>query len=291
MRTKNSDWVVAQALAGLFSQSYTDFELIVVDSGSTDRTLDIVNEYPRRLIEIEAKSYFPGRVLNSAIEQASGEIIVFQNSDVVPLTPYSLERLVGAFDDSHVQAAYGRQATRPEAHAWVRRDYESSFPDDAERPPWITLSLPFAAMRKSIWRERGFYDDAWASEDTEWGAWATSRGHEIKYVHDALVMHSHNYTLRQLHGRRFVEGEADAFIYGRKETVLDVAKRACSATLRDWIYEARTGNWGELPITPLRRLVYHWAYFQGHRLGHTRQREGDGDSSRGQEFILARHDQ
>jgi glycosyltransferase involved in cell wall biosynthesis len=38
MRTKNSDWVVHQALAALFSQTYRDFELLVVDSGSTDRT-------------------------------------------------------------------------------------------------------------------------------------------------------------------------------------------------------------------------------------------------------------
>jgi rhamnosyltransferase len=37
MRSKNSDWVIDQALAGLFAQSYKDFELWVVDSGSTDR--------------------------------------------------------------------------------------------------------------------------------------------------------------------------------------------------------------------------------------------------------------
>ena len=46
MRSKNSDWVIAQALAALFSQTYQDFELLVADSGSTDSTLDIVSHYP-----------------------------------------------------------------------------------------------------------------------------------------------------------------------------------------------------------------------------------------------------
>ena len=49
MRTKNSDWVVAQALQALHSQTFRDFELLVVDSGSTDRTLEIVAQFPARL--------------------------------------------------------------------------------------------------------------------------------------------------------------------------------------------------------------------------------------------------
>ena len=77
MRSKNSDWVIGQSLKGLFSQEYTHFELVVVDSGSTDKTLDIVKQYPCRLIEIPAENYYPGEVLNSIIEKISAEIIVF----------------------------------------------------------------------------------------------------------------------------------------------------------------------------------------------------------------------
>ena len=42
MRTKNSDWVVGQTLKSLYSQTFQDFELIIVDSGSTDNTLNII---------------------------------------------------------------------------------------------------------------------------------------------------------------------------------------------------------------------------------------------------------
>ena len=71
MRTKNSDWVVREALEALYSQDYRDFELLVVDSGSTDDTLEILADYPHRLIEISAESYYPGPVLNMAFENCS----------------------------------------------------------------------------------------------------------------------------------------------------------------------------------------------------------------------------
>ena len=122
MRTKNSDWVAREALEALFSQSYTDFELLVVDSGSTDRTLEILRDYPHRLVEIEASSYYPGPVLNMAFENASTSLCVLLNSDSVMLATDSLQALVRSFDDPKVCAAYGRQLPRPEATPWVRRD-------------------------------------------------------------------------------------------------------------------------------------------------------------------------
>ena len=193
MRCKNSDWVIGQALASLYSQDFKDFELIIVDSGSTDKTLDIIKEFPHKLIEIQPQQYYPGSVLNMACEEAEGEIIVFQNSDTVPLCKDTLQRLVEVFQDSEVKAAFARQIPRPEADLWVRRDYEKAFPDSESAPDWLPFSLPLAAMRKESWEEQKFYTDSWASEDTEWGKKARDRGWEIKYVKDAIVMHSHNY--------------------------------------------------------------------------------------------------
>jgi len=290
MRSKNSDWVIAQALSGLYSQTYQEFELIVVDSGSTDRTLEIVEHYPCKLIQIEAKSYYPGSVLNMAIEKANGEIIVFQNSDGIPLSPHTLERLVRAFDDENVDAALTRQIPRPEAFDWVRQDYAISFPDAEETPNWIRLSLPMAAIRKKIWEKHHFYTDAWASEDTEWGEWAVKNGYKIKYVKDAIIMHSHNYNLKQIYGRKFVEGEADTFIYGKKPSIFRMIVNFVKLGLRNCILSLRHLNIRELLDSIPRSFVYNWAYYRGLRLGYSRQKTGNKDISIGQKNVLSRYE-
>lgn len=290
MRSKNSDWVIHQTLAGLFSQDCHNFELVVVDSGSTDRTLDIVGQYPCRLIQIEAENYYPGVVLNQTIEQVEAEIVVFLNSDAVPLIPSTLRRLLSAFDDPAVQAAFARQLPRPEADTWVQRDYAVSFPPQAPAPGWLPFSLPMAALRRSLWRQRPFYTDAWGSEDTEWGHWAKSQGYKVLYVPDALVMHSHNYTLRQLYGRRFIEGEADAFIYRGRDSILRLIERTLASFARDYLYALKERDWIDLFRIPARRAVYQWAYYKGHRLGEFRRDTGNPDIRVGQQTVLQRYE-
>lgn len=290
MRSKNAQGTIAQALSALFSQEFKGFELIVVDSGSTDRTLEIVAQYPCRLIQVEAKSYFPGIILNGAIKEAQSEFIVLQNSDTIPLIPQALTHLLSAFDNPKVAAAFARQVPRPDARLEVRHDYASSFPASAPAAPWIELSLPFAALRREVWAEHPFYTQAWASEDTEWGHWAASHGYEVKYVPEALVMHSHNYTLRQIYGRRFVEGEADAFIYGGRASSAGSLGKALSAAARGlWLY-ARHGAVCGMPMIPLRSAVGAWAYHKGRKLGERRIANGDADASVGQQTVLERHD-
>lgn len=289
MRSKNSAWVIGQALASLQSQTFQGFELLIVDSGSTDRTLEIVDGFPHRLIQIPPQDYFPGAVLNEAIRATSADILVFQNSDVVHLSPRTLERLLAAFDQPEVAAAFARQVPRPEAHTWVRRDYEISFPAAGDAPPWMSYSLPLAAMRRTAWEEHPFYEDAWGSEDSEWGHWARRQGRVVRYVPEAVVMHSHNYTLRQLYGRRFIEGEADAFIHRDRVSVPKLVARAAASVLNDLGSHLRARDWRGLALSPVRRTVYHWAYHQGHRLGERRIDHGDADARVGQKVVLDRY--
>lgn len=289
MRCKNSAHEIGLALTALFSQEYTDFELLVIDSGSTDNTLDIVSAFPHRLIRISPQEYVPGRVLNRGISENSSPICVFLNSDCVLLSQHSLSRLVGAFDDPDVMAAFARQVARPEAWPWVRREYLASFPVSGVAPAWIELSLPFAALRRTAWTVQNFYDEAWGSEDTAWGHRAKERGWKIAYVPDALVMHSHNYTLRQLYGRRFIEGEADSFIYGNAYQPVRIILRAIAQTIRDWKADIQERSLSDLPLAPVRRCVDAAGYLKGAYHGQKRIKEGLTDISHGQKVVLERH--
>jgi rhamnosyltransferase len=282
--------VIGQALGSLFAQEYRDFELNVVDSGSVDRTLEVVRQFPCRLKQLPAREYFPGVVLNQAIAETRTELLVFQNSDAVMLTPRTLGALLEPFADPAVQAAFARQVPRPEAATWVRRDCAASFPPTGPAPAWMPYALPLAAMRRSIWEQHRFQTDTWGSEDTEWGYRAKRNEQHVRYVPEAVVMHSHNYTLRQLYGRRFIEGEADAFIHRDTQGVSTLVARLVRSITRDVLVHVSAGDGPGLLKLPALRLVDHWAYYRGHKLGERRVRTKDRDASQGQKIVLERYD-
>lgn len=287
MRTKNSAAYLEQTLKALFSQAYRNFELHIVDSSSTDNTLGIAERFPCEVRVINAADYFPGKVLNAAVEAARTPIVVFLNSDAVMLSEEALGTLVAAVKKRDVDAAFARQVPRPEAAPWVRREYEINFPRYGNPPPWITYSLPLAAMRRSAWKKRPFYTWAWGSEDTEWGRWARESGVGLRYVPRSMVMHSENYNLKQLYGRKFIEGEADAYIY--RDQSLGVGRllgRCLKATLLDFASYLRSWDFFGLLMVPLRRVVYYWAYFKGFRWGLWRLRNNSSEAILGQDIVL-----
>lgn len=290
MRTKNSAASIVHALSSLFSQHIHSFDLVVVDSGSTDETLELVGQFPCRVLHVAPESYFPGPVLNWATEQTDGDVVIFQNSDVLLLAPDCLEALLEPLDRPEVQATFARQVPRPEAHPWVQRDYETAFPTCGDSPDWLPLSLPLAAVRRSALKLQPFYSEAWGSEDTHWGERAKARGWEVVYTPRAVVMHSHNYTVRQLYGRRFIEGEADAFIYGDELTLPIMVGRIVKSFAADMLFQLRRLDLRGLTMSPIRRSVYHWGYLKGHRLGTRRRAGSDANASIGQQAVLSRYD-
>lgn len=290
MRSKNVDGVIGQALTALYAQDFSDFELLIVDSGSTDQTLSIIQKFPCTLTQIPASDYYPGAVLNNIIQQTNSDIIVFQNSDTVPLSSDALDKLLAPFKNPKVKACFARQIPRPEAKAWVKRDYANSFPESGPAPDWMPMSLPFAAIRRSTWEEHPFYTWAWGSEDTEWGIWAKNQGYIIQYVPEALVMHSHNYSLRQLYGRRFIEGEADSYIYKRQINAVNMLWKWAAASIKDILYALKHGEMDDIFISPFRRVVGQWGYYQGHRWGYNRLKNKLNDPSLGQRTVIERQE-
>ena len=89
---------------------------------------------------------------------------------------------------------------------------------------------------------------------------------------------------------QLVEGEADAFIYGNNDSLSAMASRTLRSCANDLTFHLRKRAWGELPTIIPRRLVYHWAYYRGHKLGEHRQRRHDRDVSVGQSAVLSRYE-
>ena len=266
VRTFNVEWVIDQSLAALTKQKGVDIELMIVDSGSTDSTLDMIAPYPHTLIAIEPGTYFPGKVLNRAVKEAKTELIVFINSDVVLLDQYAIFKLIKPLEESMTVASFGRQIVRPEADLWVRHDYERAFPSTKNKPEWMHFSLPIAAMKRSAWEMQAFYTDAWGSEDTHWAVQIKNKGYKIAYVKDAIAMHSHNYTLKQLASRRRIEGEADVYIYPDKSlSLFGTFLSFAASSIRESLYYLKNKQIIGIPNLLLNRIVYSWSHYKGFR--------------------------
>ena len=265
MRSHNDIEYIRQTVEALLSQETGDtVEIISCDDHSTDGTAEYLASVPqlRRIAPPEGK-YVPGKTLNYMVEHANGEYIVFNNGDAIPQHKEYLKNLVAPLKDESVNCVYGNQIARPDAYAVVRKDYDRAFGDGSISKNWGRFfSMVSSGFRKEELQKKPFNDKIQYSEDSEW---VNRTEANIVYVPDAIVEHSHNYTLKQIKKRFFNEGVADTQM-GKKPISFGHALRNLIAeTLRDYVYIFRHGKLLELYYPPIYRYVQKMSYYRGAR--------------------------
>lgn len=205
MRSYNEAWALQHTLPALAAQTHRDWELIVIDSGSTDGSQELIRAAkPAHFVQISPQEYVPGRVLNQGMRLARAEQVLFLNADATPQCPNWLHSLAEALTDPTVAACFGRQIPRPDCQAVFAADYERCFGPMRESATWEHFfSMVSSGLRKDIWAQRGFREDLQYAEDDEYTRWCRAQGYHIRYVPQAVVMHSHNYTAQQAARRSY----------------------------------------------------------------------------------------
>lgn len=186
----------------------SDVEIVVVDSGSTDGSLDIVARHRVLLLRIEPHEFNHGSTRNLGIASTRGELVVLLTQDAVPVDDGLFAALVAPFADARVAGVYGRQIPRDDCDVVRRRQLDG----------WLTgrlvparsaldgLSLdsltPFeryercvfdnvcSSIRRSVWEALPFPRIPFG-EDVAWARSALEAGHVIAYEPSAAVVHSH----------------------------------------------------------------------------------------------------
>lgn len=273
VRAHNDEAVVARTLEGIFSQEGAPaFEVLFCDDRSTDRTKEIASRFPVRFVGPFPAPYVPGRTLNALVRMAAGKIVVFNNSDAVPLDRGWLRELVAPLLASPgiPRATFANQLPRAGALAVVRRQHERAFGDGTLQAKWrFFFSLASSATWRSLVLKSPFDERIRYSEDVEW-AWRnvhrTVNPLQLSYCPRARVEHSHDYPLRELAKRFRGEGAADAAIFADSPSLARELAGAAAAAARDWAYLLRHPRaWGEIPLAPVRRLVQHVSHWRGTR--------------------------
>jgi glycosyltransferase involved in cell wall biosynthesis len=104
----NRRGTVGEALESLLAQTHAKIEPIVIDGGSTDGTLEVVDRFRDRLSVVVSEH--DGGVydaLNKGIARATGDVVGFLHADDVYATPHALAAIAAAFDDPTIDAVYG----------------------------------------------------------------------------------------------------------------------------------------------------------------------------------------
>jgi rhamnosyltransferase len=274
MRSYNDRVLVRATLEMITRQRYRNFELWSFDSSSTDGTAEIINEFvpPERRRPNDSKTYNPGTVLNHAVAEVGGEVIVFINSDATPESQDWLGDLIAPLADPEVGAVYGRQTARPDCRALFRKDTERAFGDGREAAGWVHFfSMANAAARRDVLERYPFETRVQYSEDIEWSYRLRKAGLAIRYVPSAAAMHSHNYDLRQSYKRHFGEGKADAWIFRDGELNTSLLRYCVlpfgMEVLRDLGWALRTGSLDAAVHSVPLRLMQKWGRWRGLRAG------------------------
>jgi rhamnosyltransferase len=210
MRSFNEGWALKDTLPALKSQNFRNWELIVIDSGSTDGSQDLIQGMqPAHFIQITPKEYNPSRVMNHGMRLASSQFGIFLNADATPQNASWLRPLALALQNPRVAACFGRQIPRPDCQAVFANDYDRCFGPNRESAKWDHFfSMVSSGLRKDVWSRRGFREDLQYAEDDEYSRWCKAQGFDIAYVADSIAMHSHNYTPKQSYQRSYGDARA-----------------------------------------------------------------------------------
>ena len=218
LRSFNEGWALRETLPALRAQNFTDWELIVIDSGSTDGSVDLIRQAgPAHFVQIASHEYNPSRVMNRGMQLARTGFGIFLNADATPQGANWLGPLVEGLQDTKTAAVFGRQIPRPDCRAVYAHDYERCFGPNRESVSWEHFfSMASSGIRKDIWARRGFNERMQYSEDDEYTRWCRAQGYRVVYVPESVAMHSHNYTTAQVYKRSFGEGRALAAVWTGK---------------------------------------------------------------------------
>lgn len=217
--TKNAGMKFGKVLEKVFSQKKSGFEVIVVDSGSKDETLDICSKFPVKLYIIKEEEFGHGKTRNFAAEKAKGEYLVYLTQDAVPKSDLWLWNLIHNFSGD-TAGVYGRQVAKNDSGILEEFFYKKKYRE--EKIEWnnsnwkeedIVFSNANCAIKKKVFEKNRFSEKTIVSEDYEWAFRVLKKGYDIVYEPKAEVFHSHKYGVIKAFKRYFDIGYSYSQIY------------------------------------------------------------------------------
>ena len=210
IRTLNEEEYLPSLLEAICTQKISiQSEIIIVDSGSTDRTLKVAAAFNCRIVHIARHEFSFGRSLNLGCLAAKGHYLVFVSGHCVPASPYWLENLIAPLVNRQVDLTYGRQVGGPSTYLSESRIFSKYYPSVSRIPQdSFFCNNANSAITTHCWSKYKYDEILTGLEDLHLAKKLVDDGGKVGYVAEATVFHYHYETWSQVQ-RRF-EREAYA---------------------------------------------------------------------------------
>ncbi|UOY00222.1 glycosyltransferase family 2 protein [Blastococcus sp. PRF04-17] len=225
VRTFNSMATLPDCLASIHAQT-VPHEIVVVDSGSFDGTVEYARAHADVVLEIAHEEFTYGRALNLGMQAARHAICAPLSSHCVLTSPEHAAIALAIHEDPRVCATNG-MLFDPEGHPLTSTYFERRWSGG------LGYSHHSATVSRAVWQQEPFNEGLTASEDKDW-ARRVLRGDRIIAFDRRLFVssaHRRGQGIRALHARGRREGEADARLRS------DLADSPAKASLRAWLHD------------------------------------------------------
>lgn len=211
--TLNEEKNIYNCLNNIFNQNtkYT-FEVIVIDSSSNDRTLEIVEQFPVRLKKIDREEFHHGGTRNLGGQLSKGEYLIYLAGDAFPNSELWMDSLIDPFQNNNrLRAVYGKQIPKSDCDPINKFRLSWNYQDKPIIKNLETLaslghrnyffSTVNCSIRRKTWSIIKFREDIPIFEDTAFAKESIDMGYTILYMPSANVIHSHNLGVFDLYKR------------------------------------------------------------------------------------------
>ncbi len=190
----NAEKGIGKCLTSLQKQEFKDFEVIVVDDGSSDNTGKAAKSF-KGVRVLRQKNSGPAVARNNGAKEAKGDIIIFTDSDCV-LDKNWLREMLKPFEDKSVAGVQGTYRTRQKeiVARLIQLEIEKNHERMGKRKLIDFMGTYSAAYRKVVFLEMNGFDTSFpiaSGEDTDLSFRVSAAGHKMMFNDKALVFHTH----------------------------------------------------------------------------------------------------
>lgn len=204
IRTLNEERYLPELLTSIQSQQSTfSHEVVLIDSGSTDNTLNIAEQFDCRILHISREEFSFGRSLNRACEAAYGIYFALISGHCIPCSKHWLQNLVQPLAENLVQYCYGRQVGGPQTYWSECQIFAKYFPEKSSIPQQgFYCNNANSAIAADTWSHFKFNEELTGLEDMHLAKRLIEDQKAVGYAADAKVYHIHHESWQQVQ-RRF----------------------------------------------------------------------------------------